>query len=219
MHIARLDSAPEIFYSLQGEGAAVGEPTVFLRLAGCNLHCSWCDTKYSWGGGIELSAADVAARVLGFLCPRLVITGGEPLLQAAELERLLLLLPTDIFVEIETNGTLIPSPILAARVNQWNVSPKLGHAGNREQTIFPAALQFFASLPCAWFKFVVQGEDDWAPIHALGLPQNRIILMPCADNRAALQALLPTVAEMALRHQVRLGQRLHIQLWDRKTGV
>ena len=219
MIIARLNSEPEIFYSLQGEGASAGEPAVFLRLAGCNLHCSWCDSKHSWGRGVELPTAEVAARLLTFDCGRFIITGGEPLLQAAELESLLSLLPADAYVEVETNGTLPPTPALAARVNQWNVSPKLEHAGNGSQACAPSALSAFASLPCSWFKFVVQGEADWAAIQALGLPQQRIILMPCADHREALHALLPTVADMALRHHVRLGQRLHTQLWDRKTGV
>lgn len=219
MFIARLNSEPELFYSLQGEGVSAGAPAVFLRLAGCNLHCSWCDSKYSWHGGISLPAAEVAARLLAFPCRRYVITGGEPLLQAAELEELLALLPPDAAVEIETNGTLTPSPALLNRVTQWNVSPKLPHAGNGDQAFHSDALATFASLRSAWFKFVVQGEQDWLAIESLHLPADRIILMPCADNRADLLALLPAISDMALRHHARLGNRLHILLWDRKQGV
>lgn len=217
MKIARLNSEPEIFYSLQGEGASAGEPAVFLRLAGCNLHCAWCDSKRTWGAGVELPVAEVAQRLLARPCRRCVITGGEPLLQSAELEALLRALPEDFAIEIETNGTLPPSPYLAARVSQWNVSPKLPHAG--PQPLPPAALSAFAALPNAWFKFVVQGEEDWASISTLGLPLPRIILMPCAETRAALLARLPIIADMALRHGVRLGNRLHIILWDDAQGV
>lgn len=217
MFIARLNSEPEIFYSLQGEGTSAGAPAVFLRLAGCNLHCRWCDTKRSWGSGIELSPAEVADRLLAQPCRRYVITGGEPLLQAAELEELLALLPAEACIEVETNGTLPPTPALAARVNQWNVSPKLPHAG--EQPLPPTALPAFAALGAAWFKLVVQGEEDWPSIEALGLPQERILLMPCAESREKLFALLPAVADMAIRHGVRLGNRLHIILWDTREGV
>lgn len=217
MLIARLNSEPEIFYSLQGEGASAGEPAVFLRLAGCNLHCSWCDSKRAWGGGIELRVCEVAERLLAYPCRRYIITGGEPLLQAGELEELLALLPASAYIEVETNGTLPPTAGLAARVNQWNVSPKLPHAG--PQPTAPTALPAFAALGTAWFKLVVQGEEDWPAIAELGLPQERIILMPCAEHREALLALLPTVADMALRHHVRLGNRLHIILWDQTPGV
>lgn len=219
MHIARLNMEPELFYSLQGEGVCVGKPAVFLRLAGCNLHCTWCDSKHSWAHGLPLPAAQVAERLLAFPCRHYVITGGEPLLQAAELEQLLNLLPRECYVEIETNGTLPPPPALAARVQQWNISPKLGHSGNGSRAVNPAALAAFAALPGAWFKFVVQGEQDWPQIAALHLPADRLILMPCADNRADLLALLPSVADMALRHGVRLGNRLHTILWDRTPGV
>lgn len=217
MLIARLNSEPELFYSLQGEGASAGAPAVFLRLAGCNLHCSWCDSKRTWGSGIELSAQDIAARLLAFPCRRFIITGGEPLLQADSLEELLALLPSDAFIEVETNGTIAPTPTLAARVNQWNVSPKLPHAG--PQPMPPSALPLFASLDTAWFKLVVQGEADWPAIESLHLPTERLILMPCAESRDKLLELLPTVAAMALRHHVRLGNRLHIILWDQKPGV
>lgn len=220
LNIARLKSAPELFYSLQGEGSRCGTPTVFLRLAGCNLACKWCDTKHSWGNGILCSTKDIAACILNFACNSLVITGGEPLLQQEALCRLLRLLPDSMHVEVETNGTIAPCPGLEKRVNQWNVSPKLLHAGNpREQALNPATLAAFAALPHAWFKFVVQAEEDWAAIEALGLPQPRIILMPCATTRAGLEAARPAVVEMCLRHRVRLGDRLHLTLWDDKKGV
>ena len=219
MNIARLKSEPEIFYSLQGEGTRTGTPAVFLRLSGCNLHCSWCDTRYSWLTGCELSVAEVAARVLSYDCTSLVITGGEPLLQAADIENLLALLPADMHVEVETNGTLPPTPALAERVNQWNVSPKLAHSGNSpEQAICPAALADFVATERAWFKFVVSSEEDWPAIAALNLPQQRIILMPCAATRADLTAARPIVAELCLRHRVRLGDRLHVVLWDDEKG-
>ncbi len=220
MNIARLKSEPEIFYSLQGEGPRCGTPAVFLRLAGCNLHCSWCDTRYSWVRGCELAVEAVAERLLSYGCPSIVITGGEPLLQSAELERLLELLPADFYVEVETNGTLPPTPALVGRVNQWNVSPKLSHSGNAPDcALCPAALAAFCATGRAWFKFVVQSESDWSSIAALGLPQQRIILMPCATTRAELTAARPSVAALCLKHRVRLGDRLHIVLWNDEKGV
>ncbi len=221
MKIARLnEQEPEIFYSLQGEGTRMGTPAVFLRLAGCNLTCRWCDTKHSWGKGIEMDAAEVAERVVSSNCGNLVITGGEPLMQQEELEALLALLPPDIFVEVESNGTLPPSPVLKSRVNQWNISPKLRHSGNEStRALKSEVLADFAALPHAWFKFVVQQEGDWESIAALGLPKERIILMPCATTRAALEAARPAVAELCIRQGVRFGDRLHLVLWDDKKGV
>lgn len=220
MQITRLRDEPEIFYSLQGEGVRMGVPTVFLRLAGCNLHCHWCDTKYSWSRGLELPPREVADKVLAYACQALVITGGEPLLQQEALAELLNYLPQEMFVEIETNGTIAPSQKLLARVGQWNVSPKLGHSGNDEATaVCPEVLAIYAALPHAWFKFVVKGEEDWAAIEALQLPRERILLMPCADSREALATARPAVADMCLRHQVRLGERMHLVLWDQKKGV
>lgn len=221
MNIARLNSEPEIFYSLQGEGAAAGTPAVFLRLAGCNLHCGWCDTKYSWGAGAVLTPAQAAARVLPLLGggAHLVVTGGEPLLQEAELAELLALLPADTPVEVETNGTLFPQRAeLLQRVAQWNVSPKLPHAGNAG-SLLPEVLQRWAQVPQAWFKFVVRGEEDWPAVAALNLPQERLIFMPCAATLAELQAARPAVAAMCLQHRVRLGDRLHVVLWNDKKGV
>ena len=222
MKIARLNSVPEIFHSLQGEGTRTGVPAVFLRLAGCNLHCSWCDTKHSWASGMECSEEETAERILSHGCPSLVITGGEPLLQQESLLRLLSLLPRrgEFYIEVETNGTLPPCPALAERVDQWNVSPKLAHSGNAgKNPLCPGVLASFAALGNAWFKFVVQNEADWDAVESLGLPQERIILMPCAATRAALHAAQPAVAELCVRHGVRFGNRLQLELWDDAKGV
>ena len=219
MKLARLSSEGEVFYSIQGEGARAGSPAVFVRLAGCNLHCRWCDTKYSWGQGADITEEDLAARILSYNSPGLVITGGEPLLQAPAIEKLLSLLPNSVFVEIETNGTIPPTPTLVARVNQWNVSPKLEHAGNSTPTLCAQVLKDFVATGHTWFKFVVQGEEDWPAIAALCLPQERIILMPCATTREQLATARPAVVDMCLHHRVRFGDRLHVALWGDKKGV
>ncbi|MCX6693925.1 MAG: radical SAM protein [Methanomicrobiales archaeon] len=96
----------DIFRSLQGEGRRQGLATTFIRLAGCNLKCRWCDTAYARTGGGEHSADEVITRVKDLREPAICITGGEPLLQSEEL----LPIVEDLFytgytIEIETNGT------------------------------------------------------------------------------------------------------------------
>lgn len=107
----------EIFYSLQGEGANVGRPAVFLRFSGCNLRCPFCDTDFA--ASQELSLADIRSRILSYPARFIVLTGGEPSLQVDD--ALLQMLHAEGYtVSIETNGThLLPSGI------DWvTVSPK-----------------------------------------------------------------------------------------------
>lgn len=96
----------EIFKSLQGEGKNQGKPCLFIRLAGCNLNCRWCDTAYARTGGMEMSL-DITLEQVWRTNPSYVcITGGEPLLQATELESLLISLhKRGTAIDIETNGT------------------------------------------------------------------------------------------------------------------
>jgi 7-carboxy-7-deazaguanine synthase len=97
----------EIFRSLQGEGKNQGKPCIFIRFAGCNLHCSWCDTPASQNGGIEMNPDIILERVSHSNTPYICITGGEPLLQADDLENLLVCLHSMGFtIDIETNGTI-----------------------------------------------------------------------------------------------------------------
>lgn len=120
----------EIFSSVQGEGLRQGEPTIFVRLAGCNLRCSFCDTKSAWTGGGDVSWLDILERVRAERKARpsrwVCLTGGEPLLQ--DISRLVRELKSEgFFVQIETNGTvdrLLP-------VDWYTVSPKPPDYGYR----------------------------------------------------------------------------------------
>jgi len=96
----------EIFKSLQGEGKNQGKPCLFIRFGGCNLRCRWCDTKYAQEGGMEMSNDAILEQVWRTNPPYVCITGGEPLLQADDLEPLLASLhKRGTMVDIETNGT------------------------------------------------------------------------------------------------------------------
>lgn len=97
----------EIFRSIQGEGRSQGLISTFVRLSGCNLNCSWCDTPYARDGGKEVPVGDVFQAVEFSSCGRVCITGGEPLLQRDEVLTLAVRLDEAGYsVEIETNGTI-----------------------------------------------------------------------------------------------------------------
>ncbi len=241
----KLNDRPEIFHTLQGEGASIGVPSVFIRSSLCNLHCTWCDTDYTWNWEgtpwkhetgikyskkdyiIELEALEIAELVASYKCKNIILTGGEPLLQQPAWEELIHHLrkkdPTYRF-EVETNGTQIPSQTLDHSIDQWNISPKLSNSGNHEKIrINPAALQHFASKQNAWFKFVIQTQDDLAEVQQLEqthhLPKPNILLMPEGRTEAALQNKRLWLADICRDQGYRFSDRLHIQLWGSKRGV
>lgn len=97
----------EIFMSIQGEGRYVGNPQVFIRFVGCNLRCSWCDTKYAYRGGKEMTIDEIVGKVKEFGLKSVCVTGGEPMLQSKELTQLIKRLKVEGFeIILETNGTL-----------------------------------------------------------------------------------------------------------------
>ncbi|MBA3012194.1 MAG: radical SAM protein [Proteobacteria bacterium] len=96
----------EIFYSLQGESTFTGLPCTFVRLSGCNLNCTWCDTVYARDESISMPIKKIIDQVKTFDCSLVEITGGEPLLQAQTPELISRLLALNFQVLLETNGSL-----------------------------------------------------------------------------------------------------------------
>jgi 7-carboxy-7-deazaguanine synthase len=222
----------EIFTSLQGEGPSAGTPCLFVRLALCNLHCAWCDTKYTWDFAtyrfeeeVHLESVErVAERMRAAPEQRVVLTGGEPMLQQKALEELLALVPRTVFVEVETNGTQMPKDALLARVDQWNVSPKLSNAGDHERLrLKPAVLAVLAATGRAFLKLVVGNDHDLAEADALiaelAWPKERVLLMPEARTRAELERRSPAIAAACASRGLRFSTRLQLALFDGRRGV
>ncbi len=95
----------EIFFSIQGESSYAGRPCVFIRLAGCNLRCTYCDTRYAYEEGSWREMSDIEQEIRPFRCGLVEITGGEPLLQAQTPELIRCLLDGGYTVLLETNGS------------------------------------------------------------------------------------------------------------------
>lgn len=95
----------EIFLSIQGEACHAGWPCAFVRLAGCNLRCTYCDTRYAYEEGGDLTVPEIVSRVLSFGCPLVQVTGGEPLIQEETPSLVAQLLHHGLTVLVETNGS------------------------------------------------------------------------------------------------------------------
>jgi organic radical activating enzyme len=232
---------PEIFASLQGEGPSAGRPSTFIRLSRCNLACVWCDTAYTWrfdetrphrdGAVFDRKAeqvvadeGEIAARIAALGCDRLVVTGGEPLLQGAALARMAAALPPTIAIEVETNGTAFPHPAFDRFVAQYTVSPKLAHSGNDAAlALDPARLSAWAGDERAVFKFVVAEPGDVAEALALadaaGMPRRRVWLMPEGTDSATLRAREAWLAPLCEAEGVNRSDRLHIHLYGDTRGT
>jgi 7-carboxy-7-deazaguanine synthase len=144
----------EIFRSLQGEGKNQGKPCLFIRLAGCNLHCRWCDTAFAQSRGIELSIDAILDQAWHPNPSYICITGGEPLLQAVELEQLLVLLhERGNTIDIETNGTIDFTRVQPYATVCMDV--KCPSSGEQSDIRLLDALR-----PQDTVKFVIQDETD-----------------------------------------------------------
>lgn len=149
----------EIFYSIQGESTFAGRPCVLVRLTGCQMRCSWCDTEYAFYGGAWKSLDEVMAEVAAFGCPLVEVTGGEPLLQPGCLPLLTALCDAGYEVLLETGGGLDIASVDARVRRIVDIKcPASGEAANNRWE------NLGELRPTDELKFVVadRGDYDWA---------------------------------------------------------
>jgi len=149
-------SINEIFYSIQGESTYAGKPCVFVRLAGCDLRCSWCDTSYAFSEGHKMSVEDVLQRVDEYGSPLVEVTGGEPLLQEDVYALMEQLLDRGRTVLLETGGQIDVSRVPGAVIKVMDVKcPASGESDKVEW----ANIDRLGSLDQV--KFVIQDRADY----------------------------------------------------------
>jgi organic radical activating enzyme len=211
----------------------MGVPAVFLRLSGCNILCqseNWvCDTIEVWRKGVKTPYEEVLKPYLLQLAQgaHLVITGGEPLLHQKKVEQFLTWFEVEYgffpVIEVETNGTITPSEYLIRHVMFWNCSPKLSTSGETfDKRYKPEVISFLNASPQSIFKFVISTEEDIEELKKDYLPYcapNKIYLMPAGENQVLLQQTRQMVAALCIENCWHYSDRLHVVIWDKKTGV
>ncbi|MEM3938571.1 MAG: 7-carboxy-7-deazaguanine synthase QueE [Saccharolobus sp.] len=197
----------EIFTSIQGEGEVIGIPSNFIRLATCNLRCVWCDTKYSWEAGIEMSEEEIISKIRKDIKVT-TITGGEPLLQnllflVRELKKL------GHKIIVETNGTIKPSEELRKLVDVFSVSPKLSNSGHKLK------YNFIDDDWATYYKFVVvypnKDIDEIVKfVESNNINPSKVILQPDGNRPDYINALNEIVQVVLNRGlQFRILPQLH----------
>lgn len=231
-----VDTLPisEVFHhTIQGEGPAAGTPASFVRLMGCNLSCSWCDSAYTWDSSrfnlrsetTHRTAESLAAELVRECRGIVVITGGEPLLhqdRPAFLRLLTLLYEHGLPVHIETNGTIAPNADVWSYATAVVASPKLPHAGPHRGHQDARVAEHLEPLPKLYLKVVVQGAEDVdraiVLADALGVPRRRTYVMPEGTTPEDLALIWPEVADAAARRGVNASHRLHVLAWGDERG-
>ena len=205
----------EVFYSLQGEASRVGLPTVFVRLTGCPLRCTWCDTTYSFTGGEPATIASVLAEVAKYPARQVCVTGGEPLSQKECLPLLVALCDAGYDVSLETSGALDVS-VVDPRVSRIMdlKAPDSGEVGRN----------LWSNLDCLnardEIKIVIasRGDYEWARDVLRQRQIDRVcpVLFSPAQGLIEAGSLADWILEDGLN--VRFQLQLHKLLWGNMQG-
>jgi 7-carboxy-7-deazaguanine synthase len=219
----------EIFYSIQGEGALIGTPSVFVRTSGCNLRCAWCDTPYtSWNPeGREMALDEIVEEARRYPARHAVVTGGEPMIApeiGALTDRLRAL---GLHITIETAGTVF-HPVAC---DLMSISPKLSNSTpegpwaerHERARLQPDALRRLMAACDYQLKFVIAKPEDVAEARELAgrldADPARVILMPEGVDREVLRERSVWLAEVCKREGFRFSPRLHVELYGNRRGV
>jgi 7-carboxy-7-deazaguanine synthase len=196
----------EIFHSIQGESTHSGRPCIFIRLAGCNLRCSFCDTRYAYEDGVGLEIAEIMERIAGYKCPLIEITGGEPLLQSETPFLIYRLLENGYEVMMETNGSLDISKVDGRCIKIVDIKCPTSNESDKNDL---ANLTRLSSKDQV--KFVIGSRKDYeyakeiVELNCPEFPREQILFSPVKVKMASAK-----LAEWILEDN--LNVRLHLQL-------
>jgi len=205
----------EIFYSLQGESRSVGLPTVFVRLTGCPLRCSYCDTAYAFQGGEWLELDNILDQIAELNCQNICVTGGEPLAQKACPEFLGLLCDAGYQVSLETSGAIDISAVDERVVTVMDL--KTPSSGEVEKNLYNNIEHLKKQDQ---LKFVISHREDfdWAceQLNKYELVERCEILFSPVFGELEPKQLADWILEEHL--SVRMQVQLHKLLWGDKPG-
>lgn len=205
----------EIFYSIQGESSLIGMPTVFVRLTGCPMRCTYCDTAYAFHDGQQQEIEEVIQEIKNFDTNYVTVTGGEPLAQKNCIDLMNQLCELGYQVSLETGGALDIKDVHAKVKIILDV--KTPKSNEDKNNFWPNLANIRANDE---IKFVIQDYEDFSwsidIIEKFQLNQSQILFSPVHNVLANKQ-----LAEWILKHQlnVRLQLQLHKILWGEKKGV
>lgn len=207
----------EIFYSIQGESSLAGYPYIFIRLSGCNLDCSYCDTDYARGTGKQYGIEEIISTISKYPCRRVAITGGEPLLQENTPILIDELIQAGYSVLLETNGSFALDEINEQCVKIVDIKCP---ASGEQQSFNPAVLSGLSSHD--ELKFVISGRSDYEFARDFlkgsgSVPVAAVHFSP-AMSRLSASTLASWILEDGL--SVRCAPQLHRFIWpDVERGV
>ncbi len=205
----------EIFYSIQGEGKWTGFPNIFIRTTGCNLRCSYCDTKYAYEQGIEKTIQEITKEIKKYNCKKICITGGEPLLQEDTIELIKHLLNFKYSVIVETNGSLKIDSLKDKKKLIISLDIKTPSSKMHEK-MFLKNINILTKKD--QIKFIITNKKDFEfakkIIHKFK-PKCDVFFQPVWKTNS--ERLAKWILEDNL--EVKLGLQIHKIIWGDKKGV
>ncbi|MDA8773952.1 radical SAM protein [Chlamydiia bacterium] len=207
----------EIFHSIQGESHTVGYPTVFIRLSGCNLRCSWCDTTYSFKRGVKMPLSEIVDQVNQHQTPHVCITGGEPLLQKNAYPLIKQLIKMNKKISIETSGSILLNELNNAIHIVMDIKCPDSKMSKKNNFDNLAYLKKTDEI-----KFVIQSEDDyrWAKHIMFKYELNNICNVLFSPEKKTMDPQKLSKWILNDQIQVRLNLQVHTYIWpNQKMGV
>jgi 7-carboxy-7-deazaguanine synthase len=201
----------EIFFSIQGESTWAGRPCAFVRLTGCDLRCSWCDTEYAFHEGRTMAIEEVAAQLLGYGCDLVEVTGGEPLLQAGVYPLIVRLLDMGTTVLVETSGASDVSRLDVRAIKVMDL--KCPGSGESARNLW-SNLEHLTPRDEVKFVIADRADYEWARdvLRRDNLaPRVNAVLMSCVFGR--LEPALLAGWILADRLPVRMQLQMHKHIW------